>query len=196
MLTLRRHRWKIAITVVVVALIAAIGLFIRSYNSGTDSAAPKVGPTTSGFTPSIDSTSSTSAAPSPTASGTGIPKGGVTAFTFPNGLSYTAGDPNFFRFQSQHTVVLRVYSTGNVQLIRIGWLAPESYDAPYGDIRNIASPWELTLHSSGTKYHAALFVGTARENDPPAVACEIYVDGKLADGKTAQYYGSRQVCVG
>lgn len=185
---------KIAAAVAIVALVAFIGLFIRSYNSGTDSAAPKLGPTTSGFTPPVD-TSSTSASPSASkASGTGLPRGGVTAFTFPNGLSYTAGDPNFFRFQKQHIVVLKVFSAGNVPLIRVGWLAPESYDAPYGDVKGTGSPWSLTLHSSGDKYHAALFIGTDATGNP--VTCEIFVDGVLKAKLSAEHDYARQTCVG
>ena len=194
MLTLRRHRLKIAAAVLVVALVVLVGLFIRSYNSGTDSAAPTLGPTTSGFTPSIDNSSSASPTASPKSSGSGLPSGGVTAFTFPNGLSYTAGDPNFFRFQKQHIVVLKVFSNGNVPLIRVGWLAPESYDAPYGDIKGVSSPWSLTLHSSGDKYHAALFIGTDATGNP--VTCEIYVDGVLKDRLSAEHDYARQTCVG
>lgn len=198
MLTLREHRWKIAIAAVVVVLVALIGLFIRDYNSGSDSSAPKVGPSSGGFTPTVDTrtatASSTSASASPGASGSGVPKGGVKGFTFPNGLSYTGGDPNFFRFQKQHIVLLRVFSAGNAQLIRVGWLAPESYDAPYGDTKGLASPWSLTLHSSGEKYHAALFIGTDSSGNP--VTCEIYVDGVLKDRLRAEHPFARQTCVG
>lgn len=191
MRTLRNNRVKIGVAALVVAIIAFIGLFVRAYNNDSTSAAPTFGPPTS----TIDipsASSSASAKPKPSTK----PSGDLANYTFPNGVRYTGGDTAFFRFQNQHTVLLRVFSSGNVQLIRVGWLAPESYDAPYGDMRNLASPWSLTLHSSGDKYHAALFVGTARENNPPAVTCEIYIDGKLVDRKTAQYYGSRQVCVG
>lgn len=184
---------KIAIAAFVVAIVAFIGVFVRSYNSGGNSAAPTLGPTTSGFTPGVP-TDSTSATKKPTTTASGIPKGGVTKFTFPNGQSYAGGSTDFFRFQKQHIVELRVFSQGNAQLIRVSWLAPESYDAPYGDMHKLASPWSLTLHSSGDQYHAALFVGTdASGND---VTCQIFVDGKLKQSLTAQYSFSRQTCIG
>lgn len=191
---LRKNRVKIAAAALVVGLVTLITLFVRAYNGSNKSgAAPTFGPTISlpADTGSVSPSPSTSITPRRTISG--IPSGGVTKYTFPNGQTYVAGDPNFFKFQNQHLVELRVFSAGNVQLIRVGWLAPESYDAPYGDLRGLASPWSLTLHSSGTKYHAALFVGTDRTGNP--VTCQIYVDGVLKDQQTARYPGAHQVCV-
>src|SRR4051812_6464870 len=140
MRTLRIHRLKIAAAALVVALVAFIVVFVRSYSSGTDSAAPKLGPSTSSFAPPTDTSPTDSTSASPGKSGSGVPSGGVTDFTFPNGLKYTGGSTDFFRFQKQHIVVLKVFSEGNAQLIRVGWLAPESYDAPYGDMKQLASP--------------------------------------------------------
>jgi hypothetical protein len=198
MRTLRRHRVKIAIAAFAAALVAFIAIFVESYNSGNDSAAPTLGPTgalpTTTAVSSPSATKSTSASSKPKRTLTGFPSGGVTNFTFPNGQSFTGGNTDFFKFQNQHLVQLRVFSAGNVQLIRVGWLAPESYDAPYGDLKSLASPWSLTLHSSGDKYHAALFVGTDNTGNP--VTCQIYVDGKLKDSQTARFPGAHQVCVG
>jgi hypothetical protein len=189
---LRRHRTKAIVAAVVVVLIAFIGLFIRSYHdSGPVGKAPNaIGSTTSvpELSPSASDSSSASSKPS------GSPTGSILNYTFPNGMHYTGGDTSFFRFAPQHIVVLNVYSHGNVPLIRVGWLAPESYDAPYGDIRHVGSPWSLTLHSSGDKYHAALFIGTDASANP--VTCEIWVDGQLKQRLTAEHVYARQVCVG
>ena len=188
---LRKNRVKIAAAALVVGVVTLITLFVRAYNHGTNSAAPTFGPTISLPADTPSASASSSIKPRKTISG--IPSGGVTKYTFPNGQTYSVGDPNFFKFQNQHLVELRVFSAGNVQLIRVGWLAPESYDAPYGDLHNLASPWSLTLHSSGSKYHAALFVGTDRTGNP--VTCQIFVDGVLKDEQTARYPGAHQVCV-
>jgi hypothetical protein len=177
---------------VVVLLAAFIALFVRSYDSsGPEGSAPPAAQSTP--TLSIPALSS-SASASPTGKSGSTKSGSVINYTFPNGLHYTGGDTSFFRFAPQHLVVLRVFSAGNVNLIRIGWLAPESYDAPYGDIKNIASPWSLTLHSSGDKYHAALFVGTDASGNP--VTCQIVVDGVVKQTLTAEHPFARQTCVG
>lgn len=191
---LRKNRVKIAAAALVVGVVTLMALFIRAYNGGTTSAAPTFGPTTGLSTDSASADASSSSSAKPRSTATGIPGGGVTKYTFPNGQTYVAGDPGFFKFQNQHIVELRVFSGGNVRLIRVGWLAPESYDAPYGDERGLSSPWSITLHSSGTKYHAALFVGTDASGNP--VTCQIFVDGVLKDQQTAHYPGARQVCVG
>lgn len=192
MRTLRNNRVTIGVAALVVAIIAFIGLFVRAYNHVDTSAAPTFGPTTNPVdVPSASSDASSSVAAKPKASRK--PTGDLATYTFPNGTSYAGGDTAFFHFQTQHIVVLRVFSSGNVQLIRVAWLAPESYDAPYGDVRRLVSPWSLTLHSSGKTYHAALFVGTDASANP--VTCEIYIDGVLKDRKTARYPFARQVCI-
>lgn len=189
MRALRKHRTKAIVAAVAVLLVAFIGLFIRSYHdSGPVGSAPPIANGSTTSIPELSSSASGSAKPKSSTSPS------VINYTFPNGVHYTGGDTSFFRFGPQHIVVLKVYSAGNVQLIRVGWLAPESYDAPYGDIHHVGSPWSLTLHSSGDKYHAALFVGTDATANP--VTCEIWVDGTLKQRLTANHVYARQVCVG
>ena len=176
----------VVIAALTVVLIAAITLFVRAYDhtGSTGSAGgPSVFPTTSG-------TSTPSATPSPTTDP--IPKGGVTGYTFPGGLHYTGGSFAFKSFP-QHIVRLVVFNHLGQRLIRVGWVAPQSYDAPYGDLRNLPPSWTITFHSVGSKDRAALFIGTDASGSP--VTCQIFIDGQLESEQTTLGPYSRQVCL-
>jgi hypothetical protein len=182
----------VVIAALAVVLVAAITLFVRAYNH-TGSTTSAGGSGASSFSPDNPTpadSGSGSATPSPSADP--IPKGGVTNYTFPGGLHYTGGS---FAFSSlpQHIVRLVVFNHDGRGLIRVGWVAPQSYDAPYGDLRNLPPTWSITFHSVGDKDRAALFVGTDASGSP--VTCQIYIDGRLESTQTTLGPYSRQVCL-
>jgi hypothetical protein len=182
--SLRRHRVAVVIAALAVVVVAAIALFVNAYNGSgsTRAAGPSDSPTPS----------SSSAVPSPTSTANAIPKGGVTDFTFPNGAHYTGGSFSFASFP-QHIVHLVVFNSWGKRLIRVGWVAPQSYDAPYGDLHNLPPSWSITFHSAGDKDRAALFVGTDATGAP--VTCQIFVDGALVSQETTLGPYSRQICL-
>jgi hypothetical protein len=187
--SLRRHRVAVVIAALAVVLIAAITLFVRAYN-GTGSTHSGAGPLPSDT--ATPSTTSIGASPSPTNTSNAIPKGGVTDYTFPNGLHYTGGSFAFANFP-QHIVRLVVFNSLGRRLIRVGWVAPQSYDAPYGDLKDLPPSWSITFHSAGDKDRAALFVGTDASGAP--VTCQIFVDGALVSQQTTLGPYSRQICL-
>lgn len=174
-----------------IAVIVCVGLFVDAYRAagpegGSNPGAVAVSPLP---TPSpVLSPSGPAASKSAAAKGIAFGTAPIPQYT----LSL-AGGPGFTIVPAK-TYNLVMAASSSQAISRVGYLAPTSPDASYGDVYGVGRSWSVSTTVTGRPYYAAVFIQANAAGTP--ITCTISINGSVVDSRTTRGAYGRQVCVG
>lgn len=188
-LRLPRSRKQLIIgSVLVILVVVALGLFIKSYHDS--------GPTSPAAAPTDQSSGAFDPFATTQAKSTGSP----TSSFFPSGvrklpeitISGIEGGGLHFAPGSIHTVTLSISSATAIG--QTGYIIPTSTDHSYGHMTIDSGSWSLTTNAFGKPAYAIIFIQAGKLGIP--ISCTITVDGHVSSHSTTNGPYGRTVCLG